>query len=375
MKRVLITFILILSISLASFAQPYFQGSFSLGTNDTVVFKMKPVFGNITTTIAYMEFAFKYITTQAPGLSTSAPVSNTAFFGSGLSVSPFPPDFVDGNFTYIKFIHNTATLASKTYVNGTEYEIFKVKLSITPTAVMGIEMASDLSTGNYVFGIVDGSGQVFDPGANDQFYGNGYYTDSPSVYLPLIASTLPIKFLSFNAKNINDNGVLNWAVANENAQTKLYQLERSNDGRNFSTIASINPKYNGSNNTYDYTDFNLKSIKSEGVIFYRVKEIDQDNKFVYSYIQPVKLNNKLALYLSPNPAISNTILTYELASSESIQISITDDTGKVVNKIRTEDIKGVNQFNIDLNNYTKGIYLVSLKSNSSSIKTLPLIKQ
>ena len=113
MKRVLITFILLLSINLASFAQPYFQGSFSLGTNDTVVFKMKPVFGNITTTISYMEFAFKYITTQAPGLSTSAPVSNTAFFGSGLSVAQFPPDYVDGNFTYIKFIHNTATLASK----------------------------------------------------------------------------------------------------------------------------------------------------------------------------------------------------------------------------------------------------------------------
>ena len=107
----------------------YFQGSFFLGNNDTLVFKIKPTGGNISTRLAYFECSFRFLTAQAPGLTASTPVSNTNLFGTALNVTNFPPAFVNAGYTYFKYVHNTGPLNLINYTSGSEYEVFKIKLS------------------------------------------------------------------------------------------------------------------------------------------------------------------------------------------------------------------------------------------------------
>ena len=373
MKKIFILSILSITLSLSGFSQAYFQGGFALGTNDTLIFKMKPVGGDITTAVIYIEAAFRVLTAEAPTMSASAPLNNTVDF-PGLAVQLFPPNFVEGNYTYIKFIHNTATVPSKTYTNGTEYVLFKTKLSVTPIQTMGIEMASDLISGNYVFGVVDGAGNQIDPGAGDQLYGSGFYISGNGHYVPLFSAPVLVSFTGFNVAKSSNNALLNWSVSNESPLTAHYEIERSLNGFNFTKIATIQPKNNGSaSNTYDLTDYNLKSLRLSGNIYYRVKQYDMDGRFVTTNIRNVRVDGSpLSVY--PNPVKNSTNLTYELADASNVSILILDASGKQVKQVEVKGNKGSNVQSLDMSSLANGTYMINVQIGSDEVKTLSVVK-
>ncbi len=373
MKKILIISILFILINSVGYSQ-YFQGGFQLGSDDTLIFKMKPVGGDITTQISYIETAFRFLTAQAPSLTTSAPISNTAFFGSGLLIQSLPPNYVEGDYTYIKFVHNTGVLASKTYTSGTEYEIFRVKLSQTPTVALGIEMASNLTTESYVFGIVDGTGVLIDPGANDQLYGTGFYKSGDGQYVPLDLNPSPVKFLGFSATKKDQSALLNWQIENEDANTASYVIERSLNGVDFTTLATIPAKNNGiSFNNYTYTDNNLSTVFN-GVVYYRVKQLDKDGKFIYTSIQSVRFSGKGTIVnIYPNPVKNIANLTIDVTEDTKLSITLTDASGKEINKLQIPVTTGLNTHKIDMSKLSAGTYNLQVQSGSE-IKTISVVK-
>ena len=273
---------LLLSISLFSVAagySQYFQGTFT-NSGNTLIFKMKPS-ANLTTAISYLEFSFRYLTSGAPTFSIGSLVNGAAF--SGISMQR-RTDYVSGAYTYVRYVHNTSTIGSITYLTATEYEICRFNL-IGPAAVEDFEMSSDLidPSNETVFGVVDGSGNFIDPGINNQLYGPGFYISGNLQLVPLANVPIPVKFTGFTAIKKGENGLLNWQVENETAITDQYMVERSLNGRDFTSIANVAIKGTGSTNVYDYTDNNLKALRSD-IIYYRIKQLDKDGKFAYTEI-------------------------------------------------------------------------------------------
>jgi hypothetical protein len=198
---------------MCSYAQ-YFQGSFTLGTNDTVIFKIKPVGGNITTRIVYMEYAFRFETAQAGSLTFSTPINNNLLFGNTLQIVFYPPNYTNAGKTYYKFVHNTGALNQLTFTQGTEYEVFKIKLSQTPTNVMNVEMASDLTADNYAFAIINAADELINPGTNDQLFGTGFYISGTGHYLPLLGVVSPSAPLVVSPVNYCQNQTATALTAN-----------------------------------------------------------------------------------------------------------------------------------------------------------------
>ena len=100
-----------------------------------------------------------------------------------------------------------------------------------------------------------------------------------------------------------NNVLLEWATTSEK-NTKEYIIERALDNKQFIPIGSM-PANNQGNQTsnYKYLDVDAMSLASKD-IYYRLKQVDQDGKYIYSEIKslPIKtalLNANVNAY--PNP--------------------------------------------------------------------------
>jgi hypothetical protein len=378
MKKVLAIISGIL-ITAGSYAQ-YFQGTFVKdplnATNNRIIFRMNPT-GAITTAIAYVELAFRYPTATTPPFVVAGLTTNTATF-PGLNIQRLP-DFVSGGFTYVKFVHNTATVASNTYTpNPNGYDLFSIALQGTPAVIAQIEMASDVAgTGDYVFGLADGAGNFIDPGAGNQLYGPGFTIAGGIHIVPLTNVPVPVKFNGFTAIKKDNDGLLTWSVENESPVTDRYEIERSFNGVDFTKFATVAPKNNGlGSNVYNLTDANLSSLRtSSNIIYYRIKQTDKDGQYVYSEIKSIRLNGKtFSAGIYPNPVKDVAVLSIDLLENEPISVIIIDAAGKQVQQIQIQGVKGLNVKKVNMGSFAAGTYQFKVKT-TSELKTISVVKE
>ncbi|MEP7169239.1 MAG: T9SS type A sorting domain-containing protein, partial [Bacteroidota bacterium] len=76
----------------------------------------------------------------------------------------------------------------------------------------------------------------------------------------------------------------------------------------------------------------------------------------------------------PNPAQDKIILSFNSGERDNIVIQIRDFSGRIVQAIKHDAEKGLNELNIDLNNFAKGAYFIQLKSDKIN-EQLPIIIQ
>jgi hypothetical protein len=226
---------------------------------------------------------------------------------------------------------------------------------------------------------VNGAGAITDD--TEKFFGtvtipptNGG-SAAPS-FVPLQPfSLLPVKFLGFTAIKNNNNAILNWQVENEDINTARYEVEISTSGVNFEKIASLNPLNNGrSSNVYSFTKENLSALRNAGVIYFRIKQIDRDGKFVYTQIRSIRLDGKsFSAAAFPNPLKDLTKLTIDLAQDETISIQVTDVLGKQLSNVQLQGVKGPNFRDINLGKYSNGTYMIKIQAGTE-VKTLSVVK-
>ena len=172
-----------------------------------------------------------------------------------------------------------------------------------------------------------------------------------------ITDFLPLTLVSFSATLQNSTTQLYWKTTNE-VNVRNFSIEKSNDGINFYAIATVNANNNPVNN-YEFTD----NSAIQQVAYYRLKMIDKDGSFQYSFIITLKskVSNRLSVY--PNPA--NSQLTVSATGVEgSTEIRITDVFGKVV---YTEEVNGTKK--VDVSELKNGVYLVTVLRKGEAVQT------
>lgn len=80
------------------------------------------------------------------------------------------------------------------------------------------------------------------------------------------------------------------------------------------------------------------------------------------------------LELFPNPSSEDVTVRFSTANNQEIELLITDVTGKVISSSKINAITGENLILVDAATYSKGLYLVTLKSQGTQ-KSLQFIKQ
>lgn len=172
---------------------------------------------------------------------------------------------------------------------------------------------------------------------------------------------LPLKFLSFEAFSNDQHAKLSWSTANE-INNKGFEVQKSLEGRNFIKIGFVNGKiFTSSINNYLFIDDNLKDPTN----FYRLKQIDLDNKFSYSNIITIKKKSigQPQILITPNPVTNSTIISFLLSRSQNVSLKIFDINGRLLTTIANKYFeKGLQQIKWSPENIKEGIYFLKTES-------------
>lgn len=203
----------------------------------------------------------------------------------------------------------------------------------------------------------------------DEFIGTGdnaantasaTFADFSPFLVGEFATVLPVILRSLGA-SVKDDGVyLNWVVNNENSLRK-YEIERSSNGVAFSNIGSVDAK---NMNTYEYTDRSLL----KGVLYYRLKMVNQDASFKYSFIIKVQYTKETEVMVYPNP-VTSALLMKGLEKSGTIKIVNT--LGQTVLSQRVNS----NSLTIDVSSLKDGIYFIQISGENGKVMSKTFLKK
>lgn len=178
---------------------------------------------------------------------------------------------------------------------------------------------------------------------------------------------LPVIFEYFTISSENEIHILNWKTQQE-TNNNLFNVQRSYNGLQFSTIAEVTlDNKNNSNTTYGKTYTSIDKKPLQGINYYRIEQIDKDGKKSYSSIVYVKkkTNSSLSSNLYPNPVINNLQLHLFSDSEVKLNITITNITGKPLLQKDVMVSATDNYFNFNIRNFAKGIYLLNIYNPST----------
>ena len=183
------------------------------------------------------------------------------------------------------------------------------------------------------------------------------------------AVVLPVTIVSFTGKKESNRNVLTWQVTNE-LNLSYYELEKSNDGQNFSFVADV--KASGQKN-YSYIDNDLNN--SYSVEYYLLKSVDMDGNFTFSAIVTIKTNaTSWRAQVTPNPVSDKIYLKIQSPVQDKATVIVTDVTGRKLHKENISISAGNNAYEItNTANFSKGTYFISIFS-AQQIKTIKVIK-
>jgi hypothetical protein len=197
--------------------------------------------------------------------------------------------------------------------------------------------------------------------------------DGPSCLPPSLfcSKFLPIELSSFSA-TVNQGAIdLYWTTASEK-NNQYFEVESSADAANFIKIANIDSKAPDGNSVvqldYKYTH----TPTTDGLSYYRLKQVDKDKTFTYSQIISVNISNekniKFTIYPNPNKGEFTADIS-GIENNHHVTILLTDQTGKQFYKSDFFIQENNARFNIAPDvKLSSGVYVCTLQIEEISFR-------
>ena len=186
-------------------------------------------------------------------------------------------------------------------------------------------------------------------------------------------STLPIHLISFQGNmNKNNKVTLNWTVA-DNEIANSFEIERSFNGRDFTTVALVFASEKMGTENYMYYETTSGTDK----VMYRLKMIDKNREVDYSRILIFQLKSSITnnIKIIGNPVNDKLTFSYTSSSTQSVDVKIYDVSGRVVLKNKVNSLEGSNVISLPLSSTFKaGMYVVEV-NNGTELHSSKFVKQ
>jgi Secretion system C-terminal sorting domain len=173
----------------------------------------------------------------------------------------------------------------------------------------------------------------------------------------MTSTPLPVTLLSFTASRIGKKFVdLDWQTATEDNDKGFGVERRLDDESAFSDIGFVPSLAPGGTSAsplaYSYTDTNSYS----GISYYRLKQEDLDDRFVYTVIKAVSGsgNSGVVVSLYPNPGHGQFTLRVD-GTGQAYTATITDIPGHTLRRI-----EAVGNNNVSVSGLPPGFYIVRI---------------
>jgi hypothetical protein len=170
-----------------------------------------------------------------------------------------------------------------------------------------------------------------------------------------VFGVLPIKLQSFNLTVRSSNVTLHWKVSQDSEQDE-YTVQKLNNNK-WVDLKLFKPSQSSSEATsYSFIDDKITQQKN----YYRLKLSSINGSTFYSKILAANVSiSSLGFQLHPNPAINKTVLTWSKPLTN-VSIAVFNATGKKVFEQKINN--AAKTATLDLRNFEKGIYFVTLTS-------------
>ena len=169
------------------------------------------------------------------------------------------------------------------------------------------------------------------------------------------AAPLPVKLDNFDAAKEGAGVKLSWK-ASEEAGVATYQVQRSADGINFSTIGSVSAD---GKKSYTYLDV----VPTSGNNFYRLRILDVDNSAKVSHIVSLKSKVAMAIEAYPNPVRDRMVVQHPKAISGT-RLQLISLSGQVLRDVQVPANAVVTP--MDVTGLSNGTYYIMFRSGSES---------
>ncbi|MEP6675858.1 MAG: T9SS type A sorting domain-containing protein [Ferruginibacter sp.] len=208
---------------------------------------------------------------------------------------------------------------------------------------------------------------VYGHDAWDQTYDFNFTENGLNIYQWMLQFkrnfvTLAVGGLEFNAaKKDNDKILLSWKTVTE-SNNRGFEIQRSNDGVNFTTVTFVNGLgTNGNGAVYSFTD----AAPLNGRSYYRLKQIDNDNNFKYSEIRFVDLVKQKAVTAYPNPVLDVLNINVSGYDFSHALLRIIDVNGRVV---KQQVITGNGSISVPVKDLSHAVYAAEITEGSVSVR-------
>jgi hypothetical protein len=164
---------------------------------------------------------------------------------------------------------------------------------------------------------------------------------------------LPVVLTSFSASEDGLSTKLVWNTADE-VNIANYVIEKSADGRTYTAIGTVKA---ANQKTYSFVD----GLPGSDNSYYRLKMVDIDGAFKYSYIISIKSKLSTNISLSPNPVKNVLMIQHPKVVSEG-HIQIVSVSGQLLRDVRLAANAVIS--NVDMSGFTSGLYHVVFRSGA-----------
>jgi hypothetical protein len=187
---------------------------------------------------------------------------------------------------------------------------------------------------------------------------------------------LPVKMINFSANYNRDTKQtdLNWTTSLE-SNIDHYIVERSLNGVSFEAIDRVVPELKDSRDIRNYTSKDNSPEVNE-INYYRVVTVDRSGiRHESTVVAVVFQDYNPDFQLIPNPAKDAVELTFKSESNENWEVCLYDGRCLPVNKQSYRaSTAGKNSLSMNLKEFEKGMYFVTLSNGSKQFKRKLIIE-
>ena len=188
------------------------------------------------------------------------------------------------------------------------------------------------------------------------------YAGAEKVNWNVSCTTIALDLIDFSAKKEKDNAIIAWKTANEVAVSH-FEVEKSSDGKTFSTIGEIKARNTASANDYAFTD----NTPLSKIAYFRLKMVDLDGRITFSKIVSLVTDDEKSHSLKIYPSVSPDFLTIETTTRTAATLTFVDLLGRVVwsKNITVSDALSIHKLSILA--FPNGIYSVILTDKDGQL--------
>jgi Glycosyl hydrolase catalytic core/Cadherin-like beta sandwich domain/Secretion system C-terminal sorting domain len=265
-----------------------------------------------------------------------------------LSAGTLSPSFATNTTTYTTSVSNTTNSITVTPTSTSSVATIEARVNAESFATVTSGSASNTLNLNIGSNTIEVKVTAED----------GIAIRTYTINATRLSSALPVQIADITAKlQTNKMVTVNWTSVTE-INLNSYKIQRSNDGRNFTTLGTIASKGAG---VYSYTD-DLNAVNSlPATIYYRLEAVDNDGTKTYSKIAPCKLqvvDKSLVIY--PNPVLTTLFAQVTVVKAGVSEIRVVDVQGKIISTQKTQLATGTTTISIPTIALTPGNYILEI---------------